>query len=172
MVMAESDSEYVEYVTAHLAGLRRLGYHLCGTTAEADDLVQETITRLFVHWRRVRTVANLDGYVRSMLVRTFLTERRRPWARVGRFAEPPPATATTEPEPELRVVLSAALARLPRRQRAVLVLRFLHDLPVEEVARHLNCAPGTVKSQTSHGLTTLRRLLSTRAFAWTESDMT
>ncbi|WP_406046369.1 sigma-70 family RNA polymerase sigma factor [Micromonospora sp. NBC_00898] len=62
-------------------------------------------------------------------------------------------------------MLRDALAKVPPRQRAVLVLRFLHDLPVEEVARTLGCSPGTVKSQTSHGLAAMRRLLGDREMA-------
>jgi RNA polymerase sigma factor (sigma-70 family) len=68
-------------------------------------------------------------------------------------AAPEPADAAQ------RLVVHQALARVPRRQRAVLVLRFLYDLPVAEVAEVLECSPGTVKSQTSHGLAALRRLL-------------
>jgi len=166
--MPDLDDEYVEYVGTRMSSLRRLGYHLCGTTSGADDLVQETITKLYVGWRRIRTVDNLDAYVRSMLLRTFLAEKRRPWARVGRFDYPPEDVAGPEPDADLRLVMRAALAQVPRRQRAVLVLRFLHDLSIEDVARLLDCSTGTVKSQTSHGLTALRRLLDERAFARTD----
>jgi RNA polymerase sigma factor (sigma-70 family) len=62
---------------------------------------------------------------------------------------------------EERVLLRAALSKVPPRQQAILVLRFLHDLPIADVARLLGCSEGTVKSQTSHGLATMRRLLST-----------
>ena len=66
---------------------------------------------------------------------------------------------------EDRSVLRAALARVPRRQQAVLVLRFIYDLPVTEVAEILGVSTGTVKSQTSHGLTALRRLLGEQPLA-------
>jgi RNA polymerase sigma-70 factor (sigma-E family) len=165
--MRAADEEYVEYVTSRLPTLRRLGYQLCGTSTGADDLVQETITRLFVGWRRIRAADNLDGYVRTMLVRAFLAERRRPWSRVARFDTPPPQPDIGAPDTDLALVLRAALAHVPPRQRAVLVLRFICDLPVDEVAQHLSCSNGTVKSQTSHGLAALRRLLATPAFAGT-----
>ena len=165
---ADREQEYVDYVTTRLPGLRRLGYHLCGTTAGADDLVQETITKVFVHWGRIRAVDDMDAYVRRMLLRTFLAEVRRPWARVGRYETPPTVTAAEGPDADLRLVLRAALAKVPPRQRSVLVLRFLYDLPVQDVATLLNCSTGTVKSQTTHGLTAMRRLLGTPQFAWTD----
>jgi RNA polymerase sigma-70 factor (sigma-E family) len=163
----ETEQDYEAYVTSRIAGLRRLGYHLCGSTSGADDLVQETITKLYVLWPRIRTVDDLDAYTRTVLVRTFLSERRRPWSRLASY-DSPTETEALEPDADLRLLLRAALARVPRRQRAVLVLRFLCDLSVEEAARHLNCSAGTVKSQTSHGLKTMRRLLETAAFALTE----
>jgi RNA polymerase sigma-70 factor (sigma-E family) len=163
------EEEYVEYVTARLAPLRRLGYLLSGSEDSADDLVQQTITTLYVHWKRVSTVTHLDQYVRSMLVRAFLDEKRRPWSRV-RLVEVPERPAGTGPDGiasgvEDRLVLRAALRRVPRRQRAVLVLRFLCDLSVPEVAALLQRSTGTVKSQTSHGLAALRRLLGTQTLA-------
>jgi len=155
----EARQEYVEYVTARLAPLRRLAYLLCGDGHRADDLVQQTITKLYLRWRRISAVEHLDQYVRTMLVRTFLDERRRPWSRVGLVADPPESAAYPGDRIEDAIVLRAALARVPVRQQAVLVLRFLYDLPVEEVATILDCAPGTVKSQTARGLATLRRYL-------------
>jgi RNA polymerase sigma-70 factor (sigma-E family) len=159
------EEEYVEYVTARLPALRRLGYLLCGTEDGADDLVQQTITSLYVHWTRASAATHLDAYVRRMLVRVFLDERRRPWSRVRLVDAPPESAAPEGPSVEDRMVLRAALRRVPRRQRAVLVLRFLCDLPVPEVAALLGCSEGTVKSQTSHGLTALRRLLGDRHLA-------
>ncbi|WP_436524241.1 SigE family RNA polymerase sigma factor [Actinoplanes sp. HUAS TT8] len=154
-----SEKEYIEYVTARLPALRRLAFLLAGDDHRADDLVQQTITTLFLKWRRASAAEHLDAYVRTMLVRTFVDERRRQWARVLLFRhapEPPPV----EPDGfEDRQLVRAALARLPRRQQAVLVLRYFYDLPVEEVATTLGCSTGTVKSHASRGLATLRRLL-------------
>lgn len=158
------EQEYVEYVTGRLPALRRLAFLLVGDEHRADDLVQQTITTLFVKWRRARAADHLDRYVRSMLVRTFLDERRSGWARVRLFSAPPEPPPAPDTGVEDREVLRAALARVPRKQRAVLVLRFLHDLPVDEVAATLAITTGTVKSQTSHGLTTLRRLLDEAAY--------
>ena len=150
--------EYVEYVSARLTALRRLAYLLCGDEHRADDLVQQAITKLYVQWRRISLVEHLDQYVRTMVVRAFLDERRRPWSRVG-LTNALPERASPDHHLEESMVLRAALAQVPRRQQAVLVLRFLCDLPVDEVASVLNCSTGTVKSQTSRGLANLRRLL-------------
>ncbi|GAA1404699.1 SigE family RNA polymerase sigma factor [Catellatospora coxensis] len=160
----QRDAEYVEFVTGQLASLRRTAYLLCGDTHRADDLVQQTITKLYVRWERTRGVTWLDRYVRTMLVREFLDERRLSWAKVRLFGRTPDQARPPEPNTELRLVLRAALAKVPRRQRAVLVLRFLCDLPVDEVAQLLGCTSGTVKSQTSHGLAALRRHLGDEAF--------
>ena len=147
-------------MTARLRVLRRLALLLCGDEHRADDLVQQTITKLYERWRRARTVDNLDQYVRTMLLRVFLDEKRRPWSsRVSLVGESPERSAPAGPDVEQRAVLLAALAEVPRRQRAVLVLRFLCDLPVDQVAQLLDCSAGNVKSQTHHGLARLRRQL-------------
>jgi RNA polymerase sigma-70 factor (sigma-E family) len=157
------DDDYVEYVTARLPALHRLAYVLTGDSHRAGDLVQQTITTLYAKWPRARRVEHRDRYVRSMLVNTFIDERRLAWARVRLFAEPPERTAP-EPDREERTAVRQALARVPRRQQAVLVLRFFYDLPVAEVAEILGVSTGTVKSQTAHGLTALRRLLGEQTF--------
>jgi RNA polymerase sigma-70 factor (sigma-E family) len=160
-----SDDEYVEYVAARVPALRRLAYVLTGDGHRADDLVQQTITTLYVKWHRARNADNLDAYVRTMLIRTFIDERRLAWAKVRLFRETPEPAPVIENGTEDREVIRAALRRLPRRQRAVLVLRFFYDLSVDEVARSLDCSPGTVKSHTSRGLTALRGQLGVRALA-------
>jgi RNA polymerase sigma-70 factor (sigma-E family) len=164
MVDAAADErEYTEYVTARLPALRRLAYVLSGDADRADDLVQQTIMALFVRWPKIRTVAHLDRYVRSMLVNNFINERRLAWAKVRLLRQPPERVAPVDHGIEERSVVRAALANVPRRQQAVLVLRFIYDLPVAEVAEILGCSEGTVKSQTSHGLTSLRKLLGEQA---------
>jgi RNA polymerase sigma-70 factor (sigma-E family) len=160
-----SEERYVEYVTARIPALRRLAYLLTGDGHRADDLVQQTITTLYVKWQRASRADHLDGYVRTMLVRTHLNERRLGWARVRLFRDLPEPPPVEDGGVEERQVLHLALARVPRRQRAVLVLRFFYDLPVDEVAGMLGCSAGTVKSQTSRGLATLRQLLGERELA-------
>jgi RNA polymerase sigma-70 factor (sigma-E family) len=153
------DAEYVEYVTARHAWLRRVAYLLCQDWHSADDLVQVAFTRLFTYWPRARRVDNIDGYVRTILVRAFLGERRSSWnARVVLAAMPPEAAATGFDRDVMLDVRDALLA-VPPRQRATLVLRFYCDLDVEQAAVALGCSAGTVKSQTAKGLAAMRRVL-------------
>ena len=159
---ADSEAEYVEYVTARLPALHRAAFLLCGGDADrADDVVQSTITRLYQRWRQASRADNVDAYVHRMLVHTFVDEKRRAWSKVRLLAD---STGERAVEPHTAVddrdALVTALRMLPPRQRAVLVLRFLLDRPVEEVADILGCSEGTVKSQTSRGLSLLRDQLA------------
>jgi RNA polymerase sigma-70 factor (sigma-E family) len=153
-----SDAGYLDYVNGRLVALRRMAHMLSGDPHQADDLVQETITKLYARWPRISQADNVDAYVHTMLVRAFLDEKRRGWWRVGLFAVTPDSPAPSQ-QVEEQAVLRAALREVPARQQAVLVLRFLCDLPVANVAEILGCTPGTVKSQTSHGLNRLRQIL-------------
>jgi RNA polymerase sigma-70 factor (sigma-E family) len=159
-VRTSDEEQYTEYVAARLPTLRRIALLLCGDTHRADDIVQNAITRLYVHWRKARVADNIDAYVRTIVVRTFLNEQRTGWlSRVRLMRETPDRPVPQGPDVETTQVLHAALARVPPKQRAVLVLRFLYDLPVAEVAQILGCSTGNVKSQTSHGLAALRKQL-------------
>jgi RNA polymerase sigma-70 factor (sigma-E family) len=150
---------YVEYVRAHMPWLRRLAYRLNGDWSSADDLLQDCLVALYRHWPKASAAESVDAYVRAMLVHAYLAERRRPWARrVHPVADLAP-TATELSDAEHRIDLLAALAKLPRGQRAVLVLRYWEDLDVAQTAAALGCSAGTVKSQTSYAVTALRRLL-------------
>src|SRR5689334_16113582 len=141
VVRSEADEDYVEYVSARLPALKRLAYLLCGDDHRADDLVQESVTKLYVRWSSARKASNLDGYVRAIVIRTHIDNGRRPWSRVRLFGQPPDRGLADGAGPEDRAVLRAALAALPAGQRAVLVLRFLCDLPVSEVSELLGCSP-------------------------------
>jgi RNA polymerase sigma-70 factor (sigma-E family) len=154
-----SDAAYLAYVHGRIPALRRVAYLLSGDEHQADDLVQETITKLYARWPRISTVENVDAYVHSMMVRLFLDEKRRGWWRVRLWGAAPDRAASPPGAVEDQTVLRAALAKVPPRQQAVLVLRFLCDRPVAEVAEILGCSEGTVKSQTAHGLTALRKIL-------------
>jgi DNA-directed RNA polymerase specialized sigma24 family protein len=136
------EAEYTDYIQGRLPSLRRVAYLLCQDWQRADDLVQTA------------------AYARTILIRTFLAERRSAWSRrVTLFSAYPDLPAAADADPDTRLDVRAALASLPPRQRATLVLRFYCDLPVEETAAELGCAPGTVKSQTAKGLSALRRAL-------------
>ena len=159
------DEEFREFDESRADWLRRVAFLLCSDWHRADDLVQETFTKLYVHWRRMRRAENPDGYARAVLVNTFLAEQRSPrlrWAArwQGRPVEDHPAPPA---DPDASLDLRRALAAIPPRQRATLVLRYYHDLSVEQTADALGCSPGNVKSQTARGLQALRGVLAARS---------
>lgn len=157
---AEQEREYVGFVRARAVTLRRMAYRLCGDWHAAEDLVQRTFVLLYRYWRQANAASSLDAYVRKMLVNVYLEDRRAWWSRrVTPSAEPRAEGDSTDAGAESRLDLMAALARISRGQRAVLVLRYWEGLDVAETAEALGCSPGTVKSQTSLGIAALRRLL-------------
>jgi len=157
--VGERDRDYTNYVTAQLPWLRKLAYLLTQDWHRADDVVQTAITQLYRHWSRVSRMDNPEGYTRTVLVRAFLGERRKWGSRVHLTAEPPDLSTRAVDHAD-RIAVRTALASLPPRQQATLVLRFYSDLSVEQVAEALGCSQGTVKSQTARGLDTLRRVLA------------
>jgi len=162
--MASDEASYRDYVAHRLDALRRTAYLLCGDWHTADDLVSTTLVKLLRHWRRVSAMDQPDAYVRRILLRAWLDERRRPWRREHVTPVVPERAASTVDSTD-RLAILALLAELPPRRRAVLVLRYFCDLSVEESAEALGCSTGTVKSQTARALDTLRaRLVGVPAF--------
>ncbi|GIF97898.1 SigE family RNA polymerase sigma factor [Catellatospora citrea] len=154
------DSDFREYVTSRLDKLRRTAYLLCGDWHAADDVTSTAIMKLMRHWPRIRELENIDSYARQTLLRTWLDERRRPWRREWTTAVlPVRAVAAADRVVDERLAIMGHLAALPARRRAVIVLRFYEDLSVEETAAVLGCSTGTVKSQTSRALDSLRAAL-------------
>jgi len=151
------DAEFTEYMSARMPSLRRLARLLCQDWSLADDLLQAAMTKTYVHWSRASAADNTDAYVRTILVREFVQERRTGWARLVTPASRPIETAAAEADHEGALDLRAAVAALPPRRRAVLVLRYFCDLNVDQTAQALGCTPGTVKSQTAKALESLRR---------------
>lgn len=158
----DRDQSFSEYYTARGTTMRATAYLLCGNWHLAEDLTQTAFTKLYRVWKRVSQYEAIDAYVRQIIFRTFVDNRRRPWRREWSteasnsvFEGSTPGGSTDD-----RLVLLSALAQVPARQRAVLVLRFWEDLSVAETADVLGCSAGTVKSHSSRGLQTLRTLLS------------
>jgi RNA polymerase sigma-70 factor (sigma-E family) len=162
--MPGRDDEFADYLAARLPSLRRLAFLLCQDWHRADDLAQAAAIRAYTHWARARRAGNTDAYVNAILVREFLHERRSGWARRVSLTDPPDVVAS-QADHDSSLDLRSAVAALPPRQRAVLVLRFYCDLNVYQTAEALGCTPGTVKSQTAKALEALRRAMGGAADA-------
>jgi RNA polymerase sigma-70 factor (sigma-E family) len=157
---ARRDREFTEYAAAQRVRLLRTARLLtAGDDHAAEDLVQATLTRLYVNWPKVRRAGDPVGYGFKSLSHAFVDERRRAHVRreqVGAEIDP----GSTPPDPvELRQAVLAALAGLPPRQRAVVVLRHWLDYDVATTADALGCSTGTVKSQNAKALAHLRLAL-------------
>ena len=158
MARRPSDDEFTEFVVASWPSLYRTAYLLLGDRELAEDLVQTALSKTYASWGRVRELEAARGYARTTLLNTASSWfRKRNWR-----AEQPTETIETgsyDVDPTLRPDMTAALARLAPRQRAVIVLRYYEDLSVAQTAQALQCSEGTVKSQTSDALAHLRGLL-------------
>ncbi|HEX5598271.1 MAG TPA: SigE family RNA polymerase sigma factor [Micromonosporaceae bacterium] len=154
---------YEEFADSRLPALLRYAVMLTGDPHQAQDLVQETMVRVQLNWRRITRADSPDGYVRRMLTNQYIDWRRGPWfKRVLPRAEPDETVAAPVDHAQAsadRDQIWSWLARLPRRQRAVLVLRYYEDLSEAEIARVLGIPLGTVKTSARRGLARLRRSL-------------
>ncbi|MEV8534443.1 SigE family RNA polymerase sigma factor [Streptomyces sp. NPDC051211] len=137
--------------------LYRTAYLLCGDTDTARDLTQTTLAKMFQHWKRASAADHIEAYARTVLTRTYLAERRRRLRDLLAHSRPDPRPAPDHAD--LRVTLLSALAELPPRARAMVVLRYWEDQSVESVAELLKCSESTVKSQCSRSLAKLRAQL-------------
>jgi RNA polymerase sigma-70 factor (sigma-E family) len=154
--------EYDDVYAALWPRLVRTAYAVSGDLGVAEDAVQTAFAKAYRGWRRIARMEAPEAYLRRMVVNEVLNDRRR--ARrtheVTR-ADPPEIATPGSPEPELaRDELWRAIATLPPRQRAVLVLRYYEDLSEQQIADALGCRPGTVKSQASAALASLRGRLN------------
>lgn len=140
-----------EFVAARSGALLRTAYLLTRDHALAEDLLQTALTKAWFSWGRID--GNHESYVRKILVNTYSSWWRRKWNGEHATDELPEAAATDQ---HADTDLWTALGRLPRRQRAVVVLRYFDDLTEAETARLLGCSVGTVKSQTAKAFAKLR----------------
>jgi RNA polymerase sigma-70 factor (sigma-E family) len=152
-VPGPDEQGFEAYVAARRPALLRTAYLLTGSHTDAEDLVQVALVKVVPHWRRV--AERPEPYVRQVLVRESVSRwRRRRWRETATGAVPDRPEAVGDVDRALD--LQAALAALPPRQRAVVVLRYYEDLTERETAQVLGIAVGTVKSQARDALARLR----------------
>jgi RNA polymerase sigma-70 factor (sigma-E family) len=150
------EDEFTAFAAASTPALLRSAYLLCLDRGLAEDLVQTALAKLYVAWPRLVRHGALHGYAKQVVVRAFLDERRRPWRREHPAAELPEGGADPYGAVDERDRLRRAVATLPPRQRAVVVLRVWEDLSVAETAAALGISEGAVKSQLSRAVDALR----------------
>jgi RNA polymerase sigma-70 factor (sigma-E family) len=159
--MASREDEFTSFADAAASRLLGTAFLLCGDWHTAEDLTQTTLAKVFAAWHRIRNQDSAYAYAKRTLLNTYFVDcrrKRRGEVLSGDTRELPERAA--EPQtPELRLELTDALATLPPKARAVVVLRYWEDMSIEQVAAHLGCSPGNVKSQSARALVKLRRLL-------------
>lgn len=162
--MTEDDEEsFREFALAAMPQLRRVAVAQVRDGHRADDIVQATLEKLYVDWRRIhRQARDPFAYARRVLVNTLISDSRRLWWRrevsttdAGEGVSVEDATGRVD----LRADLGVALDALPPRQRLTVVLRFVEDQSVAQTAALMGCSEGTVKSATNAARSTLRELL-------------
>jgi RNA polymerase sigma-70 factor (sigma-E family) len=161
------DVTYEEFVDSRLAALARYAVILTGDRETAQDLVQETMVRVQLQWRKVSRADLPERYVKRMMANLYVDWQRGPWWRRVRLRGVPDETVPVPGDiadgTADRDLLWGVLAGLPRQQRAALVLRYYEDLPDAEIAEALGCSVGTARGYISRALSTLRTRLTSRA---------
>ena len=155
---AEAEQAFTEFALASRTRLRRTAYLMCGDWDRARDHVQEALVRVYLRWPRLERQGGELAYARRAVASVVIDASRRR-SSTERPTEPDPTLASRDDVAGAvtdRAALMAALAALPPRQRACVVLRYFEDLDVAETATTLGCSEGTVKSQTSRALASLR----------------
>ncbi len=156
---ARAEQEFEEFAVARAPHLFRSAWLLCGDRHQAEDLVQETLAKVYVRWRRPLSsrIDNPAAYAQTALTRTFLSAKRRrsstelPYASLPDSPVGDPSAAS-----DVRFALRDALAELSQADRVVLVLRYLEDLSVDEVAERMGISAGAVRNRSLRALARIR----------------
>ncbi len=148
---------FEDFVKVHGPRLSRFAAVLCGDRWLAEDVMQEVLARAHGRWTAIAGMDQPDAYIRRMIVNEFLSWRRK-LQRTILMSDVPEYSQVADPASQHadRAVLVAELAKLPRKQRTVIVLRYYAGLSDPEIATDLGCSPGTVRSHASRALATLR----------------
>jgi RNA polymerase sigma-70 factor (sigma-E family) len=156
---SRADEAFEEFAVARAPQLYRAAWLLCGDRHQAEDLVQETLAKVYVRWRRPfgARIENPAAYAQTALTRTFLSGRRRRSSDERPYADLPDSAIADETDAsDVRLALYDALASLAPADRAVLVLRYLDDLSVDEVASRMGVSPGAVRNRSLRALQRIR----------------
>jgi RNA polymerase sigma-70 factor (sigma-E family) len=156
--MAGIDERFAAYVRDRGEHHLRVAVLLTGDWHAAEDLVQESLVKLYRAWPKLRLDGDPDAYLRRIMVNTHRSWWRARWRRETPAGELPDAVIADFADGQaFAALVRQALQALPRRQRAAVVLRYCADLPEAEVADLLGCSVGTVKTHTHRGLRALRK---------------
>ena len=157
------EDDFTQFVLASSGRLFRTAYAVSGDYQLAEDALQAGFASAYASWHRVLRADNPEAYVQRIVLNQLLAWRRRKSSRRETPSERLPESASSTSHEELLVevdMIWQALQALPIRRRAVVVLRYIEDLSVEDTAKALGIRPGTVKSQASAALAQLRHDLT------------
>jgi len=161
-VTTTREDEFAAFMAARQPRLLRTAYLLSGNRADAEDLVATALAKAWLAWDRVSTRESPDAYVRRILVNEHHSLWRRSFKRREHSTDEVPDRGTESPDYDDRDrVLWDFVGTLPRKQRAVVVLRYYEELSEAETAEVLGVSIGTVKSQASRALAALRQRVPT-----------
>jgi RNA polymerase sigma-70 factor (sigma-E family) len=157
-VADKGDADFSEFFTSSWPRLFRVIHTVAGDAASAEDALQSAYAKAFASWRRVSSTNRPEAYVRRMALNELFAVRRRAWWRAERSDGGRPSGTHDSHDSGVvdRDAVWRAVLALPMRQRAVIVLRYYEDLSERDIAKILGCSAGTVKSQASDALATLR----------------
>ena len=160
MTRSRRDEDFAAFVAAVTPRLRRTAYLMCRDWHLAQDLTQLTLAKMYASWSRVRRAENLEAYSRRVLMNAVFDHRKRRSGTEVVLADLPDRPGQpAAPTAELHVTLMRALATLPVRDQAIVVLRHWEDQSVDTVAEILDVSPSVVKMQSMRSLARLRELL-------------
>ena len=157
--MPHGVDEFTEFAAARSGKLFRTAWLLTGDWHLAQDLVQETLGKMYAKWRKIAEVNDPAAYAHTVLVRTFISHRRRR-SSSERPTEKLPEPPASNGDADLRLTLLDGLAQLGKHDRAVLVLRYWEDRSVDDTAAQLGLSPGAVRSRSFRALERLRVVLA------------
>jgi len=159
MVRPDPPASFVEFVQARSDALLTSAWLLTGDTGRAEDLLQTALTKAWRNWRAVQRAHSPEAYVRRVIFTTYVSSWRRRWRAELPSDTVPDVAGVHDVATDVatRDAVTRALAGLSRQSRAIVILRYVEDRPVAEVADLLGCSPGTVKTLASRAMAALRQ---------------
>jgi RNA polymerase sigma-70 factor (sigma-E family) len=158
MATTDRDADFTAYLSARQPRLLGIAYLLTGDRHQAEDLLQTSLAKLYLSWDNIRDRGNVDAYVRRILVNENNSLWRRPWRRreVPTDEVPDHTPVHDSPDEGVGAAVWEVVQTLPRKARAVVVLRYYEQLTEAETAQLLGISVGTVKSHSSRAMALLR----------------